>query len=121
MANILIIDDDPQILNMLSQILKRAGYGVVEALDGKQGLKLYRENPTDLIITDIIMPEKEGLETIMELQRDFPDVKIIAISGGGHNLAENYLYMARVLGVQRTFAKPIARDELLKSVSELLK
>jgi YesN/AraC family two-component response regulator len=121
MANILIIDDDQQILNMLSQILKRAGYEVVEALDGKQGLKLYRENPTDLIITDIIMPEKEGLETIMELQRDFPDVKIIAISGGGHNLAENYLYMARVLGVQRTFAKPIARDELLKSVSELLK
>jgi YesN/AraC family two-component response regulator len=86
MANILIIDDDQQILNMLSQILKRAGYGVVEALDGKQGLKLYRENPTDLIITDIIMPEKEGLETIMELQRDFPDVKIIAISGGGITL-----------------------------------
>ena len=121
MANILIIDDDQQILNMLSQILKRAGYEVVEALDGKQGLKLYRENPTDLIITDIIMPEKEGIETIMELQRDFPDVKIIAISGGGHILSENYLYMARVLGVQRTFAKPIARDELLKAVSELLK
>jgi len=120
MAHILIIDDDPQMLNMLGQILEREGHEVVKALDGKEGLKLYRENPTDLVITDIIMPETEGMETIMELQRDFPDVKIIAISGGGHNIAESYLYMARVLGVHKTFAKPIARDELLKAVREIL-
>ena len=120
MAHILIIDDDPQILDMLGQTLKRQGHEVVKAFDGKEGLKLYRENPTDLVITDIIMPETEGIETIMELQRDFPDVKIIAISGGGHNIAENYLYLAKSLGVQRTFAKPIERDELLKAVSELL-
>ena len=121
MAHILIIDDDPQILDMLGQTLKREGHEVVEALDGKEGLKLYRENPTDLIITDIIMPEKEGIETIMELQRDFPDVKIIAISGGGHNSADQYLSLARKFGVQRTFAKPISREELLKAVRELLK
>jgi YesN/AraC family two-component response regulator len=121
MSQILIIDDDPQILNMLGQILKREGHEVVEALDGKEGLKLYRENPTDLIITDIIMPVKEGIETIMELQRDFPDVKIIAISGGGHNnYPDEYLYIARMLGVQKTFAKPISREELLKAVRELL-
>ncbi|MBW1958289.1 MAG: hypothetical protein JRF31_05350 [Deltaproteobacteria bacterium] len=63
---------------------------------------------------------KKGIETIMELRRDFPDVKIIAISGGGHNHAEHYLFMARIFGVQRTFAKPIAREELLKAVRELL-
>jgi YesN/AraC family two-component response regulator len=120
MAHILIIDDDPQILDMLGQTLKREGHEVVEALDGKEGLKLYRENPTDLIITDIIMPDKEGIETIIELQRDFPDVKIIAISGGGHNDPHQYLYIARMLGVQKTFTKPIAREELLKAASELL-
>jgi len=80
LAHILIIDDDPQILDMLGQTLKREGHEVLEALDGKEGLKLYRENPTDLVITDIIMAETEGIETIMKLQRDFPDVKIIAIS-----------------------------------------
>ena len=120
MVRILIIDDDPQILGMLGQILEREGHEVVEAPNGKVGLKLYRENPTDLIITDLIMPEKEGIETIMELRWDFPDVKIIAISGGGRIEAEEYLFMAQKLGVQRTFAKPIERAELLKSVRELL-
>jgi DNA-binding response OmpR family regulator len=120
MANILIIDDDPQILDMLGQTLKREGHDVVEALDGKEGLKLYRKNPTDLVITDLIMPEKEGIETIMELLRDFPGVKIIAISGGGQIDAEQYLSIARNFGIQRTFAKPIARAELLKAVRELL-
>ena len=120
MVRILIIDDDPQILDMLGQTLKREGHEVVEALDGKQGLKLYRENPADLVITDIIMAGTEGIETIIELQRDFPDVKIIAISGGGHNYPDDYLYIARMLGVQKTFAKPISREELLKAVSELL-
>jgi YesN/AraC family two-component response regulator len=119
MARILIIDDDPQILDILGQTLKREGHEVVKAPDGKEGLNLYRENPTDLVITDIIMPETEGIETIMELRRDFPDVKIIAISGGGHIQAEEYLYLAKSLGVQRTFAKPIERDDLLKAVSEL--
>jgi DNA-binding NtrC family response regulator len=120
MARILIIDHDPQILDMLGQVLERDGYEVVKALDGKEGLKVNRENPIDLVITDILIHETEGIETIMELQRDFPYVKIIAISGGGHNIAEDYLYIAKVLGVHRTFAKPIERDELLKAVSELL-
>jgi len=120
LARILIIDDDPQILDMIGQTLEREGHEVIDASDGKEGLKLYRENPTDLIITDIIMPEKEGIETIMELRRDFPDVKIIAISGGGRIDAEQYLSMAQKLGAQRTFAKPVARAELLKAVRELL-
>ena len=120
MTHILIIDDDLQILDMLSQTLEREGYEVITASDGKEGLRLYRENPVDLIITDIIMPGKEGIETIMDLRREFPHVKIIAISGGGQIDAEQYLSMAQKLGAQRTFIKPFARTELLKAIMELL-
>ena len=120
MARILIIDDDEQILAMLRQTLEREGYEVVDASDGKEGLRRYRENPTDLIITDLIMPEKEGIETILELRRDFPDVKIIAISGGGRIDPGQYLSIAKSFGAQYTFAKPIERKELLKAVRELL-
>jgi YesN/AraC family two-component response regulator len=121
MAQILIIDDDPQILDMLGQTLEREGYEVVRASNGKEGIKINRETPVDLIITDIIMPEKEGIETIFELKKDFPYIKIIAISGGGQIEPEDYLYIAKKIGVHRTFVKPISREELLKAVSELLK
>jgi DNA-binding NtrC family response regulator len=121
MARILVIDDDVQILEMLRQTLEREGYEVIGSLDGKEGIRLYREAPTDLIITDIVMPEKEGIETIMELKRDFPDVKIIAISGGGRIGPEDYLRIAKKLGAMHTFTKPIGREELLGVVRELLK
>jgi len=120
MARILIIDDDVQILDMLRQTLECEGYEVVDATNGKEGIRLYRENPADLIITDIIMPEKEGIETIIELKRNFPDVKIIAISGGGRITPEGYLSMAKRLGANRTFEKPVERDELLAAVRELI-
>lgn len=121
MAKILVIDDDAQVLAMLQKMLEREGYEVVVASDGNKGVKCYRENPTDLIITDLIMPEKEGIETIIELRRDFPDIKIIAMSGGGRNNPKAYLGIAENLGTQYTFAKPIKRKELLKAVRELLK
>jgi CheY-like chemotaxis protein len=120
MARILVIDDDIQILEMLRQTLGCKGYEVIDAPDGKEGLRLYREAPTDLIITDIIMPEKEGIETIIELKRDFPDVKIIAISGGGQIAPEACLHLAEKLGVQRTFTKPVPRQDMIKAVKELL-
>jgi DNA-binding NtrC family response regulator len=120
MARILVIDDDIQILEMLRQTLEHEGYEVIDAHDGKEGMKLYREAPTDLIITDIIMPEKEGIETIMELKRGFPDVKIIAISGGGQIAPEECLYLAKKLGAQRTFTKPVPRQDMIKAVKELL-
>lgn len=120
MASILIMDDDEQIRTMLRMLLEGSGYKVVEAHDGTQGIRLFREDPTDLIITDIIMPDKEGIETIMELKRDFPDVKIIAISGGGRSDPEEYLYLAKKLGAQRTIAKPFEKEDLLKAVRELV-
>ena len=119
-TRILIVDDDVQIRNMLRQMLELEGYEVMDAPDGKEALRLYLENPIDLIITDIIMPEKEGIEIIMELRRQFPDVKIIAISGGGRLDPAQYLRIAKSAGVQYAFAKPVEREELFKAVRELL-
>ncbi len=121
MARILVIDDDDLVLEMLYESLTREGYDVLQASNGEQGLRLYREEPVDLIITDLIMPEKEGIETIIELRKDFPDMKIIAISGGGYIGTKDYFQMAKILGVQRTFTKPVAIKQLLDAVRELLK
>jgi DNA-binding NtrC family response regulator len=119
-ARILIIDDEDQPRRMLQQVLMRAGYEVVEARDGNEGLQCFREAPTDVIITDILMPEKEGLETIIDLRRAFPTVKIIAISGGGRTGNLNFLDIAKRLGAQRTLQKPFDLQDMLGAVSELL-
>ncbi len=120
MARILIIDDDPQIREMLKQLFERAGYEVLVAPEGKTGLRLHQMTPADLIITDIVMPEKEGLETIMDFRRNFPAVKIIAISGGGMIEADKYLETAKAMGAHMTFPKPFQLKELLQAVRNLL-
>ena len=121
MASILIIEDDDQFRAMLLEMLKLAGYEVEEASNGKEGIKLYIENPKDLVVTDIIMPEQEGIETIIELRRSFPDVKIIAISGGGRITAKDHLRIAKDLGAIQTLPKPFGREKLLKAIREVLK
>lgn len=120
MARILVIDDEQQPRHLLRTVLERAGYEVVEARDGNEGLERFRESPTDLIITDLLMPEKEGLETIMDVRREFPTVKIIAISGGGCSGNLNFLEIAERLGAQRTLAKPFGLQEMLHAVHALL-
>ncbi len=117
---IIIIDDDEQIRSMLKQALESCGYDVSEASDGNVALWLNKEKAADLIITDIIMPEKEGIETIMELKQDYPGVKIIAISGGGQGGPKDYLRLAKLIGADRTLAKPFEMEELLKAVRDLL-
>ena len=117
---ILVIDDDEVIRSLLRDLLERDGYVVMEAENGKIGLKLLCEKSPDLVITDIIMPEKEGIEVIRELRRDFPDVKIIAISGGGTIGPETYLQMAKGMGAHRVFEKPFKVEEMLEAVRELL-
>ncbi len=119
MTRILVVDDDVEMRQMLRLMLEREGYMVVEAKDGNEAIESYRNKPADLIIMDIIMPEKEGIETIMELRRDFPDVKIIAISGGGSVPPGKYVRMAEQLGAQRSFTKPFDRRELFKAIREL--
>ncbi|MCD6296968.1 MAG: response regulator [Deltaproteobacteria bacterium] len=120
MALILIIDDDTEIREVLRQILERAGYEVMEASDGREGINLYRERQADLIITDIVMPKKDGLETITDLRVEFPGSKIIAISGGGRLDPKPYLELAEGFGADRLLTKPFGHEELLEAVQALL-
>jgi DNA-binding NtrC family response regulator len=122
MGRIMIVEDDEAVRELLREILKRAGHEVVAAGNGKEAIALYQDNPAtaDLVITNILMPEKEGLEMIQEMRRDDPDIKIIAISGGGQIGPADYLEIARRFGATRTFSKPFDRKELLAAVEELL-
>lgn len=120
MKRILVIDDDWQMREMMHQALDRAGYAVVDAANGKIGMNIQRQDPVDLVITDLIMPEKEGIETIRELRRDFPGLKIIAISGGGRAGADGYLSVAKTIGADRTLSKPFDLKQILDTVGELL-
>lgn len=121
MARILIIDDEALVRQVIRDWLEPRGHEVIEAENGNVGLALFRENPAELVITDIVMPDKEGIETIRELRRDFPDAKIIAVSGGGQLMpGATCLTLAEGLGVQRTLAKPVNLMELSKTISELL-
>lgn len=125
MNSVLIIEDDDFVQNMLKQTLERAGYAVATANNGLAGIKSYesRQNmlqPFDVVITDLIMPDMEGIETISKLRKSNPDIKIIAISGGGRNRPEDYLDLAKKLGASRAFSKPVDRNALLQAVSELI-
>lgn len=121
MERILIIDDEQQIRSMLRLMLEREGYEVVEAPDGIEGIKAYRQKPADLIITDLIMPNKDGIGMIIDLHKEYPDVKIIAMSGGGLNKPEGYLKGAKKLGAVCTLTKPIDREKMLQAVKKTLK
>jgi len=120
MKRLLVIDDDFFVRDMLERLMRKAGYEVETAENGAEALRLHRRNPVELVITDILMPEKEGLETITEFRKSFPGVKVIAISGGGRIGPANYLKMAKLLGADRTFAKPVDTSRLLSAVEELL-
>ena len=120
MARILVIDDDPLIRDMLSQVLEEAGHEVVLAPDGEEGMNLFRSGPADLVITDIVMPEKDGWETVVVLKKEFPAVKIIAVSGGAKIGPFTHLMTAKRLGADLIFAKPLKKHELLKGIEELL-
>lgn len=120
MARILVIDDDEQMLLFIQTMLERAGYEAMTARNGLEGMKICRNHPVDLVITDIIMPDMEGLEIIMELKKEFSSVKIIAVSGGARNKPFDYLCMAAKLGANYTFTKPFDRKELLMAVKKLV-
>jgi DNA-binding response OmpR family regulator len=120
MGKILIIDDEPYILLMLKKMLERAGYEVDLASNGREGLDLFARASADLVITDIIMPDKEGLELIMEMKRQSPGLKIIAMSGGGRISPESYLECARHFGAEKVFQKPFRQKELVSAVRELM-
>ena len=105
---------------MLKKMLEKAGHEVDLALNGRDGLALFEKNRPDLVITDIIMPQKEGLETILELRKMYPDLKIIAISGGGRIGPDEYLPSAKIFGANMIFQKPLVQKEFMQAVSLLL-
>lgn len=120
MSRILIIDDETAIAIMLKKMVEKAGHEAKTAANGNDGLELFESFNPDLLITDIVMPEKEGLELIFELRRKNPALKIIAISGGGRFQYEGYLNSARHLGANKVFQKPLDLKDLMSNISELL-
>ncbi|NQV54310.1 MAG: response regulator [Rhodospirillales bacterium] len=116
MANILVIDDEELVRITLELILKDAGHQVAQALNGIGGLEKQHQTPFDLVITDLIMPEKEGIETIRELHKSYPGLPIIAISGGGRIGNQDLLSMADKLGAVATIAKPFTPEDVLSQV-----
>jgi DNA-binding response OmpR family regulator len=119
MTRILLIEDDSTLRWFLYHNLIKEGYAVFDAVHGADGLLQLRKNPVDLVITDMLMPEMDGVETIQQLRRSFPGVKIIAISGGGMASPDHYLKIARKLGAGKTLKKPFTFPELLGAIHEL--
>jgi DNA-binding response OmpR family regulator len=120
-TTILLIDDDPLVAFTVERMLQGGGFTVIRAADGEKGLRLLKEQKVDLIITDIIMPVKEGIETIREIREHDAKLPVIAVSGGGHGSGGNYLRMAQALGATEILTKPFDQDELLGAVKRCLK
>lgn len=119
MARILVIDDDPLVRKAIKAVLDRAGHAVVLAPDGRVGVAEYGRSAFDLVITDILMPEQEGMETIRALRNANPSVKILAISGGGRVGNQDFLDLARKLGACRSLKKPFDPEHLMAEVDAL--
>ena len=115
---ILLIEDVRTERKIFKQWLEKDGYEVIEASNGDEGIALYHDHRPELIITDIVMPEKEGIEMMIDLRKDFPDVKIFAISGAGKEPGE-FLELARHLGAMQTFIKPIEKKTLIDAIRKL--
>lgn len=118
--SILVVDDDELVRETLVGYLRTSGFRVTSAFDGEQALEKLKAEPVDLVLTDLIMPNREGIETIVELRRQHTPVKIIAISGGGRTGDVDFLQMASMLGADGVLRKPFSRAELVRKVHEVL-
>lgn len=121
MIRVLVVDDDTGMRDVLKRMLEGEGLQVALAANGKTGLAAFRAAPPDLAVVDIIMPEKEGLETIATMRREHPETRIIAISGGGRAHFMDFLQIARKLGADATLEKPFRKSEILDLVAHLLR
>jgi DNA-binding NtrC family response regulator len=119
MTKILLIDDDAHLRVTLKIALERAGYDVQVAVDGEDGLNFLKSHEVNILVTDILMPVKEGIETIIEARKNYPDLKIVAISGGGRTGNVGFLNMAMKLGASQTLSKPFAMKALVDCVKDL--
>ncbi len=120
MASILIIDDDSQVCELLQHALEEEGHVVHSALNGVEGIIQYRQYRPELVVVDILMPEKEGLETILDLRREFPNVLMIAMSGASEGTKINLLELAQQLGAQHRLTKPFQLETVVKLVNTAL-
>jgi DNA-binding NtrC family response regulator len=120
MARILIIDDDTSMRSVLRRTLDRAGYQTTEASDVHGAIQLLATATFDAVVTDLLMPENDGIELIIHLRKENPRMPVLAISGGGRVSAEDYLEMARTLGATRVLAKPFEHDVFLATIREIL-
>ena len=121
MQKILIIDDDMDFRTMLVKLLERNGFEVKGAANGLEGIEALKDFEASCIVTDIIMPEMDGIETIIQIRRDHPETKLIAISGGGRIGPTDYLNAARALGAHKVFTKPFDNEEFVSYLKELIK
>ena len=120
MATILVIDDDTQMRRMMNRVLSQAGHTVHEAANGRLGIDSFRTHHPSVVVTDILMPEQEGIETIRQMREIAPKLPILAISGGGRGVPLDYLRMAQRLGATEVLAKPFEAEELVEVVARCL-
>jgi CheY-like chemotaxis protein len=121
MAGVLIVEDEKELREMLKISLIRRKYTVLEAGNGKEAIIHFKPSITDLVVTDLIMPEEDGLKVIMKLRELKPSIKIIAISGGGKAGPGSYLNLAKALGADAIYSKPFSINDLIAKIEELLK
>jgi CheY-like chemotaxis protein len=118
MPSVLVVDDQDPVRQLIRETLEQAGYEVEEARDGKEGLDRYRARSTDLVLMDILMPDQDGLEALMTFRREFPDTRVIAMTGGSDTIGVlNFLDVAKMLGARRTLHKPFELKVLLDTVA----
>jgi len=120
MASILVIEDEALVRETIKHGLETGGHEVILAINGRDGVAKLACRPYDVVVTDLIMPEQEGLETIRSIRRDYPDLKIVAISGGGLHLGADYLRSARLLGADYAIEKPFPMSRLRDCVASCL-
>ncbi len=121
MASVLVVEDEKLVRRTLNKMLRAGGHDVTAVEDGQRALSYLERHPAEVVVTDIIMPGKDGLETIAALRRRFPNAKIIAISGGARPSGAGALHAAKALGADRILAKPFRQDEILVMVDELMR
>jgi CheY-like chemotaxis protein len=120
MVRILVVDDNTSMREAVCEMLQQAGYETISVENGRFATQIHRNDPIDIIVTDLFMPETDGLEIIYQFRHEYPDVKIIAVSGGGSRGQVELLTVAKKMGAQRTLMKPFSWEDLLAAVQELL-
>lgn len=119
MAKVLLVEDDELVRYALSELLEEAGHQVFARENGFKIIEFIECNPVDIVITDIVMPEVDGIEVLTMMRKTFPELPVVALSGGGRISGADYLQMAEVIGAKRTIAKPVKPEVLLDTVAEL--